>query len=235
MVLYLHGGGYVFGSSRSHRGLAYRLSAAAGVPVFLSDYRRAPEHPFPAAADDALAAHRALLERFPAPRITIAADSVGGHLAASLLGDLRRLGLPLPAAVALFSPALDVAAAEVVERDRLARDPFLSPAYGLRCADAYLGDTPRDHPRIAVLEADKTGWPPVIIQVGGTECLLADAQRLAAALHTAGVPCELQIWPGQVHVFQSFGWLPEARTAVRYAGEWLRTHLTPSSEESSHA
>lgn len=234
-VLYLHGGGYVVGSPRSHHRLAYRLSAATGVPVFVADYRRAPEHTFPAAADDALAAYRAMLESFPAGRIALAADSVGGHLAASVLVDVARLDLARPAAVALFSPALDFTAARTVELDRLTRDPFLSPSYGLRCAAAYFADTPREDPRVSVFDADLAGWPPALIQVGGTECLRGDAAALADALGAVNVPCELQIWPGQVHVFHGFGWIPEARAAVRYAGEWLRTHLTPTSEESRRA
>lgn len=224
VLLYLHGGGYVFGSSRSHFGLVKRLSSASGLAAFLVEYRRAPEHPFPAAADDVLAAYQALLDRGVDPaRIAVAGDSVGGHLVSSLLGDLHRLGLPMPAAAVMFSPALDPTGAGAKQRNLAMRDPVISPAYGLKCLHAYLRDTEVSHPRVAVLDADLTGWPPVLIQVGDTECLLGDSERMAEALASAGVPCELQVWPGQVHVFQALArYLPEARAAIAHAGDFLR-------------
>ncbi len=133
-VLYLHGGGYVVGSARTHRKPALRLSAASGTEVVLLDYRRAPEHPFPAAPDDAYAAYRALLdEGIAAERIVLAGDSVGAHLACTLLGDITRDRLPMPAAALLWSPPLDWTGATAAERDRIARDPSLSPRGGARC------------------------------------------------------------------------------------------------------
>lgn len=230
VLLYLHGGGYVFGSARSHFGLVKRLSSASGLPALFVEYRRAPEHPFPAAADDALAAYRSLLDRgIDASRITLAGDSVGGHLASSVLCDLARLGLPMPAAVAMFSPALDCTGAGAKRRDDERRDPVISPAYGLKCLHAYLAGTDPAHPRVAVLNADLRGWPPVLIQVGDTECLQTDAHRMADALASSGVSCELQVWPGQVHVFQALArYLPEARDAIDQAGEFLRSRLLAS-------
>lgn len=228
VVLYLHGGGYVFGSTRSHFGLAKRLSAASGLAVFLAEYRRAPEHQHPAAADDALAAYQALLDRgFSPGRIVVAGDSVGGHLTASLLHDLNRLAMPMPAGVVMFSPALDTRGGGARERDQVARDPVLSPAYGLRCLSVYIGDTPVTDPRLDVLNADFRRWPPVLIQVGDTECLLGDAQRMADRLAAASVACELQVWPGQVHVFQALArYLPEARAAIGHAGRFMRSKVT---------
>jgi acetyl esterase/lipase len=228
-ILHLHGGGFVFGSSRSHRALAFSLSKATGCPVFLPDYRRAPEHPFPAAADDVLITYRELVRRgFDPARITVSGDSAGGHLAAGLLADLARCGDRLPANLVLLSPWLDLTISEATDRDRRSRDPYVAPSYLKRARWAYVGRAPLTDPRLAPLESDFSGWPPVLIQVGGTECLLGDSERLAAALVAAGVPCELQVWPGQVHVFQAFASaVPEGRAALRYLGEFVRRPLAP--------
>ncbi|WP_203336992.1 alpha/beta hydrolase [Nocardioides limicola] len=228
MILYVHGGGFVFGSLRSHRDVVRRLSAASGLAAFFVDYRLAPEHPFPAAADDVLAAYRLLLHEGIDPgRIVLAGDSVGGALIGSLLHDVRRIGLPMPAAVHLMSPALDVTATRALPRDSARRDPMLSPQYGLRCAASYLAGESPTHPRIAVLDQDKRDWPPVLIQVGSTECMLGDAEALAASLADAGVEHHIEVWPGQVHVFQVFTFLPEARVAVARAGRFMREQVTP--------
>lgn len=227
VILYVHGGGFVFGSLRSHREVVRRLSAESGLAAFFVDYRLAPEHPFPAAVDDVLAAYLLLLDEGLDPgRIVLAADSVGGSLVGGLLHDVQRLGLPMPAGVHLMSPALDVTAARALRRDSAQRDPMLSPQYGLRCADSYLAGESPMHPRIAVLEQDKRGWPPVLIQVGGTECMQGDAEALAASLAEAGVEHDLEVWPGQVHVFQAFVFLPEARTALARAGRFMREQVT---------
>lgn len=224
MVLYCHGGGYVFGSTRSHFAIARRLSRESGLAVFLLDYRLAPEHVFPAAADDALAAYTWMLDAGVKPaNITVAGDSAGGHLVGCLLGDLAREGLPHPAAVLLMSPALDLSGQRAVARNLVCLDPLLSTGYGLRCFDAYLAGTHPLHPRLAVLSAPKAGWRPTLIQAGGTECLLGDAEGMAESLREAGVECELQVWPGQVHVFRAFSrWLPEARAALRSGRRFLR-------------
>jgi len=229
-VLYLHGGGYVAGSPRSHRALAARLSAASGAAVFLPRYRRAPEHPFPAAADDALKAYQALLEASPARRIVLAGDSAGAHLACTLLGDLITSGQQLPAAALFFSPALDWTGESARDRDRVRRDPLVSPDFGTKCGKAYLGNH-QHHPRLDIMDRGLLErWPPCLIQAGDTECLIGDAQGLAEALTTAQVPCELQTWPGQVHVFQGMaGVLPEARAAINYAGRFLSAHLAEAS------
>jgi epsilon-lactone hydrolase len=227
VILYLHGGGLVFGSPRSHYGLAKRLSAASGHDVYLLDYRLAPEHPFPAAPDDVLVAYRALLgQGYPPARIAIAGDSAGGTLVAALLNDIKAQGLPMPAAALMWSPAFEVGFPSALARDKESRDPVLSPSYGRRCYLAYIGDADPADPRIDTLAADKRGWPPVLIQVGGTECLLADAELMAESLRAVGVPHELQVWPGQVHVFQCLArFVPEGRHAIAYAGEFLRTAL----------
>ncbi|ALG14276.1 alpha/beta hydrolase [Kibdelosporangium phytohabitans] len=223
IVLHLHGGGFVFGSSRSHRGFAVILSRRTKRPVFLPDYRRAPEHPYPAAADDCLEVYRQLLDRgIPADRIVVSGDSAGGHLAACLLADLKRHGLPMPSHAVFLSPWLDLSGELAQGRDLVRRDPFVAPSAILKCRRAYLGDRDPRAERPGVLTADKSGWPPSLIQVGDTECLLDDARRLAASLRGAEIRCELQEWPGQVHVFPLFSnVVPEGRQAIRYVADFV--------------
>lgn len=221
VVVHLHGGGFTFGSSRSHRGLAWAISKRTRRPVFLPDYRRAPEHRFPAAADDCLTVYRALLDRgVPADRIVLSGDSAGGHLVACLLGDLR--GRDMPSHAVFFSPWLDLSGELAMRRDKTRRDPFI-PASGIvACRYAYLGERNPTEKRIAVLDADKKDWPPTMILVGDTECLIDDARRLADSLRAAEIPVELQEWPGQIHVFPAFGGsIPEARQAIRHVAEFV--------------
>ncbi|GAA3007799.1 alpha/beta hydrolase [Actinokineospora diospyrosa] len=226
-VLYLHGGGFVFGSLRTHRHIAAALSQTSGLPVLLLDYRRAPEHPYPAAADDALAAFHWLLDQgYPADRIVIAGDSAGGHLVAGLLAALTRERTAMPGAALLFSPFLDLTCAGLDERDAVCRDPYIPPDRAREVAALYAGDLGVDHPTLDVFRGSKRRWPATLVQVGDTECLLADSRRLAAAMASAGAHCELQVWPGQVHVFPAFyPIVPEGRLALRYAGDFLREAL----------
>lgn len=223
VLLYLHGGGFVFGSQRTHRHFVAALSSASGRPALLLDYRRAPEHPFPAAADDAVAAYRWLLAQGYSPeKITVLGDSAGGHLTAGLLADLSRRRLPMPAAAVMFSPFLDLTCPELDDRDASRRDPFVPPARARECGRSYAGEYAMTHRRLNVLGANKRRWPPVLIQVGDTECLLGDSERMAQSIRAAGGHCELQVWPGQVHVFPAFyPLLPEGRAAIRYVGQYL--------------
>ncbi len=227
-ILYLHGGGFVFGSVRTHRHLVAALSAACGLPALLLDYRRAPEHPFPAAADDAVAGYRWLLDQGFAPgKIVVVGDSAGGHLTAGLLADLHRKRMPMPAAAVLFSPFLDLTCEELDGRDTARRDPFSPPARARECGLSYAGEFAFTHRRLNVLKGNKRRWPPVLIQVGDTECLLGDSERLCEAITAAGGHCELQVWPGQVHVFPAFHPLiPEGRLAIRYVGRFLRAVMS---------
>jgi epsilon-lactone hydrolase len=227
-ILYLHGGGFVFGGPRTHRHLVAAISAASGLPALLLDYRRAPEHPFPAAADDALAGYQWLLDQgFPPHKIVVLGDSAGGHLTAGLLADLHRKRLAMPAAAVLFSPFLDLTGRLLTERDAARRDPFVPPVRARECGLSYAGEFALSHRRLNVLDGNKRRWPPILIQVGDTECLLGDSERLAAALWSAGVHCELQVWPGQVHVFPAFfPVIPEGRQAIRYVGKFLRAETS---------
>lgn len=224
-LLYLHGGGFLFGGLRTHRHLVAALSAACGLPALLLDYRRAPEHPFPAAADDALAGYQWLLDQGFAPdKIVVLGDSAGGFLTASLLADLNRRKLPMPAAAVLFSPFLDLSCIDLASRDAARRDPFIPPARAVEAGLTYAGEFAFTHRRLNVFKGNKRRWPPVLIQVGDTECLLGDSERLCQSITAAGGHCELQVWPGQVHVFPAFfPLIPEGRLAIRYVGKFLRS------------
>jgi acetyl esterase/lipase len=224
-VLYLHGGAYVFCSPRTHRVLTSRLARDSGLPVFVPKYRLAPEHPFPAALDDALAAYRWLLARgIPAARIVVAGDSAGGHLAATLAAELCRAGLPVPAGIVLFSPWADLSCELSTEWDRECRDPYVLPALGIRFARLYAGECDFGDPRLALLRCTAKGLPPFLIQAGGADALRPDAERLAEVLTALGVHCDLQIWRGQMHVFQALhSLLPEGQAALREAARFIGT------------
>ncbi|MBE1466717.1 alpha/beta hydrolase [Kibdelosporangium phytohabitans] len=223
IMLYLHGGGFVCGSPRTHRQLASRISASAGLPVLVLDYRLAPEYPFPAAAEDALSAYRWLLgEGYQPSQIVVGGDSAGGHLTACLLADIADEKLPMPSSAVMLSPFLDLTGAELASRDKALRDPFVPPDYAIWCGTAYAGEMLTHH-RLDVLKVRKRGWPPVLIHVGDTECLRGDSEQMAESLRRSGSYCDLRIWPGQVHVFHWFApWLPEANAALRQIGEFVR-------------
>ncbi|WP_233359050.1 alpha/beta hydrolase [Thermomonospora amylolytica] len=225
-VLYLHGGGYIVCSPRTHRPITSRLSADCGLPVFVPHYRLAPEHPFPAPLEDALDAYCWLLEEgYPADRIVIAGDSAGGHLAAALTGEICRSDLPDPAGMVLFSPWVDLTCELAAECDPQVRDAYISPQMARRIARLVTGRDELD-PRLALLECDWQDVPPVLIQVGGDEVLRPEAERLAEALTEAGVDCVLQIWPGQIHDFQIFNRvLPEARQAMEETARFISSVL----------
>jgi epsilon-lactone hydrolase len=226
-VLYFHGGGYVSMSARTHRAITSRLAAWSETSLFALDYRLAPEHPFPAALDDAVAAYRALLAGgMAASRIVVAGDSAGGGLALALLVAVRDAGDPLPAAGVLFSPWTDLAATGSSLRDNNAADALLYGAWVARMARHYLGATAATNPLASPVYADLSGLPPLLIQVGGSEVLLDDSRRVAARASQSGGEARLQIWPGVPHGWQIFApILPEARAALRDAGAFIRARL----------
>jgi acetyl esterase/lipase len=226
VLMWVHGGGLISGSPRLEQELAAGYAAAARVPAFLPRYRFAPEHPFPAAADDVLEAYRCLLrQRFPADRIRVGGMSAGGALLAGMLGDIEREGLPMPAAALFLSPSLQLSAELARQRDAEYPDPSTSPDFIERMSKAYAGDTPLSHPRLDYLGADMRRWPPTLVQVGGAECLVAESEQLGAAMRAAGARCEVQIWPGQVHAFPALGArkVPEAKAALDYGSQFLNS------------
>lgn len=225
-LLYLHGGGYCIGSINSHRLLAADLSRAAGLRVLLLDYRLAPEHPFPAAVEDAAAAYRFLLDAGHDRRqLAIAGDSAGGGLTAATLLALRDRDVPLPAAAALLSPWLDLTQSGESMTTCAARDPMVQRDGLQRMADAYLAGADPRTPLASPLFADLRHLPPLLIHVGSAETLLDDARRFAARASAAGVDATLEVWDDMIHVWHAFGLLPEARAAQARLGEFLRRHL----------
>ena len=221
VLLWVHGGAFVAGTPRMDQHMAAGYAGQIGIPAFVPWFRRAPEHTFPAAADDVLAAYRALLgEGFAASSIRLAGLSSGGALVAGLLGDLTREGLPLPGAALLLSPVLDLTTASIRRTDAVKRDLVLSPDMIERTNLAYAGDTPLTHPRLDLLGADMRDWPPILVQTGGLECLSGDAELLGSRMRAAGARCEVQLWPGQIHGFQFFK-TPEGRAALAYGARFL--------------
>ncbi|MED5389318.1 MAG: alpha/beta hydrolase [Pseudomonadota bacterium] len=221
-VLYLHGGGYVAGSPESHRAITSHLARFANARVVVPDYRLAPEHPCPAAIDDALAVYEALLAEGVDPAsLIIAGDSAGGGLAMATLQALKTAGKALPAATVLFSPWVDLTLNDLFDTDR---DIMLSPAWLTSGAQAYAGDDPA-HPACSPLNGDLAGLPPVLIQAGSDEILLNDSHRLCAALNAAGTPARLQVHPQRWHDFQLHaGVLADADQALLTCARFIHQH-----------
>ncbi|HVW51477.1 MAG TPA: alpha/beta hydrolase [Trinickia sp.] len=225
-MLYCHGGGYYFCSPASHRPLVFGLAARARTRTFSLDYRLAPEHPFPAALDDALAAYRRLLaDGTPPESLVIAGDSAGGGLALAALVALRDAGDPLPAAGVLFSPWTDLAATGRTIESNDGRDPMFCGAAIGRAAKFYVGDADPTNPYLSPLYADFSGLPPLLIQASSTEVLLDDARRVADRASAAGVRVELEVWPELPHVWHLWTpFVPEAKRALDRAAQFVRLH-----------
>jgi len=226
-VYYLHGGGYVIGSVATHRILAYDLSKASGVRVLSMEYSLAPEHPFPAGLEDAVAGYKWLLQSGIAPEhIAIAGDSAGGGLAVATLLALRDRGIPLPAVAVCFSPWVDLEGAGESMSSRADVDPMVQKAGLLWYTGLYMaGGDPRD-PLASPLHGALSGLPSMLIQVGDCETLLDDATRLAERLRAAGVPVELDVWDRMIHVWQLFApILSEGRDAIDKAGVFIAGKL----------
>jgi acetyl esterase/lipase len=226
-ILYFHGGAYIAMSAKTHRAITSRLAASSNASLFALDYRLAPEHPFPAALDDALAAYRVLIDTgTPPSRIFVAGDSAGGGLALALLLALRAAADQLPAAAVLFSPWTDLAATGNSIVANNAADPLFFGSWVASVARHYLADTPATNPLVSPVYADLTGLPPLLIQVSDGEVLLDDSRRIAENARRGGVEATLQIWPGLAHGWQIFApILPEARAALRDAGAFIQARL----------
>jgi epsilon-lactone hydrolase len=229
-ILYFHGGAYVAMSARTHRAITSRLATWSGASLFALDYRLAPEHPFPAALDDALAAYRALIAAgAPPSRIVVAGDSAGGGLALALLLALRTAKDPMPAAAVLFSPWTDLAATGKSIVDNNSADALFFGSWVASEARHYLGDTPATHPLASPVYADLTGLPALLLQVSDSEVLLDDSRRIYANATRSGVDATLQIWRGVPHGWQIFApVLSEARAALRDASAFIHSRVSPS-------
>lgn len=224
VILYLHGGAYVVGSARTGANLAVPLARRTGVRAISLDYRLAPENPFPAAVDDALAAYRELIET--GQRVVLAGDSAGGGLALATLLAARRAGVPMPAGVVLFSPWTDLTLSGASMDGRSEADPLFTRAHMAESTALYLGDAdPQDELASPVL-ADLTGLPPLLIQVGTAEVLLDDSLRLVTRAAESEVDVSLDVLAGAPHVYQYFAaMLPEADEALDRAATFLKARL----------
>ncbi|MFI1993382.1 alpha/beta hydrolase [Actinoplanes sp. NPDC020271] len=225
VLLYLHGGGYVVGSGRTGARLASALIARTGGTAYSLDYRLAPEHPFPAAADDALAAYRELLQTTAAEDVLVAGDSAGGGLAVTTLVAAREAGLPQPAAAAVFSPWTDLTLSGDSIRTRAAADPLFTAA-ALRWYADHFTPEPAAARAASPIFADLSGLAPLLVQVGSDELLLDDAVRLATRAAADDVEVTLEVGTGLPHVYQlNFGDLDDADDALDRAGTFLARKL----------
>jgi acetyl esterase/lipase len=228
VLLYFHGGGYCSGSIVSHRRLVTEAGRTAGTRTLAIHYRRAPEHPYPAAHEDALTAWRFLRRQgIAATSIAVGGDSAGGNLTLALISRLRAAGEELPACAWLLSPWTDLTMSGATLATKDAVDPLIHAAYLAELADAYApAPVDRRNPLISPLFAELAGFPPVLIQVGSAETLLADATRLAAAAGAADVDVTLQIWPHMIHAWPVWNAkLEDGRRALADAGRFIRSRL----------
>jgi monoterpene epsilon-lactone hydrolase len=227
LLVHFHGGGFVTGSVITHRNFAAQLALACRSAVLLVDYRLAPEHPFPAARDDAVAAWRWALQQGWSPaRMAVSADSAGGHVAVTALLALRDAGDPLPATVVLLSPWLDLTHTGESMLSRADIDPLVLRGDLDACAGHYLAGLSSHAPAVSPLAADLRDFPAVLIHVGTDEVLLSDSERFAARAREAGVTTTLAVWPELWHFFHAWApELPEATTALAQVGEHLRRRL----------
>ncbi len=227
VMLYFHGGGYFFGSPRSHRALTWRLSRACRAKVLALDYRQPPDWTYPAPLEDAVAAYKGLLKRGYKPKdIILGGDSAGGNLVLVTLLKLREKGIPLPAGGVMISPWTDLSCqgeSVITNED----SEQMIPVNALRFVSAsYSKHSNEEDPFISPVYADLSGLPPLFIQVSSSEILYDDAARIAANARAANTPCRIQVWDNMMHVFQVLaGWMPEARMAVNEIGQFVNSTL----------
>jgi acetyl esterase/lipase len=227
VLLFFHGGGYCSGSIMSHRGMVTETGRAAQARTLAVGYRLAPEHPFPAAIEDARSAYRFLLDQGIAPsKIVIGGDSAGGGLTLALMTSVRDAREPLPACAWLVSPWVDLQMTGASLAEKAAIDPLISKSYLEELASAYLAGADPANPLVSPLNADLAGLPPLLVQVGSAETLLDDAVRIARRAGAADVRVNLEIWPHMIHAWHLWAAQLEAgRRAIASAGAFIRAHL----------
>jgi monoterpene epsilon-lactone hydrolase len=228
VVLYLHGGGYMEGSLTSHQDLAMRISRAAKVKVLVVGYRLAPEHPFPAAVEDAVKSYLWLIEdqKINPNKIVIAGDSAGGGLTLVTLIKLRDENISMPAAGVCLSPWTDLAlTGESLIRNAKV-DPFLKFYDMVFMAELYVGDNDPKNPYISPLYADPHDLPPILLHVGTAELIEDDSTRFAEKAKKEGVDITLEVFDNMIHVFQAFAdWAPEGQEAIEKIGKYIQEKL----------
>lgn len=227
-IYFVHGSGYALCSPRTHRRLTSWLSQLTGLPVFAVDYRLAPRHRFPTAADDVRNGWNWITGQcgIRADQIIVAGDSAGGHLAVDLM---LQPDTSHPAGLALMSPLVDLTFTLARSRELDRRDPAIRSRDAARLVELYCAGIEPEHPRLSLQVASGRALPPTLIQAGGAEMLAADAIALADDLRASGTLCELQIWPDQVHVFQALPRLtPEAAPAMQHIARFVADVLGPN-------
>lgn len=230
IVVFFHGGAYNFGSLATYGEMVARIALASGARVLFVDYRLAPEHPFPAATDDAIAVYREVLRMHGASRVVVAGDSAGGGLSLATMIRARDEGMPLPRAAVLVCPWVDLGD-ENHEEDP---DDWITGAWGTAFGDAYRGATAKDHPYVSPARASLSGLPPTLVQVGTAELLHPQVVALAGALAASGVDVELDVARDMVHDWHFFaGLYPAARVAFESIGRFVRASTTPASDTAS--
>ena len=227
VLLYLHGGGYVIGSVRTHRAMISRISRAGGIRALGLDYRLAPEYTFPAPVEDTISAYRWLLSRGISPRkIVIGGDSAGGGLVVAAMIALRYLGEPMPAAGVCISAWTDMEATGESYTNNAEVDPNVSKERILGIARVYMGDKDHRAPLASPIHADLHGLPPLLVQVGSIETLLDDSTVLVERAKAAGVDAKLEVWDDMPHVWPQYAHiLPEAQQAIDHIGEFIKKHI----------
>ncbi|MGG3564670.1 alpha/beta hydrolase [Neobacillus rhizosphaerae] len=225
VFLYLHGGAYIMGSCNTHRYLASKLSRSTAARVLVPEYRLAPEHPFPAAIEDAVRVYRWLLNSgVSSKNIVIGGDSAGGGLTLATLLSLKDAGDPLPALAVLLSPWTDMEGTGESMVTRAEADPWLSPDATRLTPALYIRDLDPRHPLVSPIYADLTGLPSLLVHVGNDEILLSDAARLVDRARAAGVEVNFKVWDDMWHVFQTFA-IPEGQQAIDEIGEFVTKHF----------
>lgn len=226
-VLWLHGGGYNIGSVESHSPTASHLAAALGAPVLIAGYRLAPEHPHPAAIDDATTVWEWLIAEGRDPSsLAVVGDSAGGGLALALAMRLRDAGAAGPAALALLCPWVDLTGRTAVSSTRAAADVVLSAELLAAWSATYAATTPLDDPVLSPLEGDLSGLPPMLVHAAGRDILCDQARELATEAAAAGVPLELEVAEEMIHAWHLFaGAFPEAGESLASVARWLTPHL----------
>jgi len=225
VFLYLHGGAYIMGSCNTHRYLASKLSRSTAARVIVPEYRLAPEHPFPAAIEDAVKVYRWLISSGITPdKIIIGGDSAGGGLTLATLLSLKDEDEALPALAVLLSPWTDMEGTGESMETRAAVDPWLSPDASRATPALYIRDVDPRHPLVSPIYADLSGLPSMLVHVGNDEILLSDSARLVERARAAGVEVNFKVWEEMWHVFQTFA-IPEGQQAIDEIGEFVEKHL----------
>ena len=227
IILFLHGGAYVNGSPQAYRDLTCRFARALKALVLAVDYRLAPEHPYPAALEDAEAAYNWLLSQtFSNSQMAFIGDSAGGGLVLSLLQSLKKKDLPLPACVILLSPWTDLSCSLPSMQEKASKDPMLDPVLALDRARSYACSLDLRDPAVSPLYGDLSGLPPILIHVGSDEILLDDSRFLAEKARQAGTSVDLEIWDNMFHVWHFLaGILPQGRKAIQRIAEFINDHI----------